>query len=115
MLEHRETLRTEGNVADVSILCGHQAILYSMDNLHAPNSTTVVESKGQRPMLGSYSYSNSLDKWGRESDMEIIAASINNWAAEQESFSSNLNSQSALVSDLLYSIDKLRKRGQDDG
>lgn len=114
LLEHVETLQTEGNVIDVAILSGHQAILYSMDNLHEPNSTGRVEGTDQKPVVGCYSYSSALDNVGKKSGMDSIANAINKWATGQESFSSDSSSQSSIVSDLLYSIGKLRKRGQDD-
>lgn len=119
LLEHLETLQTEGNVIDVAILSGHQAILYSMDNLHEPNSTGRMGSTGKKPVVGWYSYSCPLDNVGKKSGMDSIAVdsianAINKWATEQESFSSDSSSQSSIVSDLLYSIGKLRKRGQDD-
>jgi len=114
LLEYRETLWTEGNVVDVTILPGQQAILYSIDNLHKSNSTSVVESTGERPVIGCYSYSSVLDKWEKKSGVDSIAAAINEWAAGQGSFSSDPSSQSASVGDLLYSTERLRKRGQDD-
>jgi len=114
LLEHHETLQTEGNVIDVAILASHQAILYSMDNLHEPNSTGRVESTGQRPVVGCYNYSCALNNVGKNSGMDSIANAINKWATEQESLSYDPSSQSSIVSDLLYSVGKLRKRGQDD-
>ena len=114
LLQHREILQTEGNVIDVAILPGKQIILYSTDNLHKCNSTSAVESTGQRPVVGCYSYSSAFDKWEKRSGTDSIATVINGWAARQESLSTDPSGQLATVRDLLYSIDRFRKRGQDD-
>lgn len=107
-------MQTQGNVIDVAILAGHQAILFSMDNLHEPNSTRRMDITGQKPLVGYYSYSCARDNVGKKLGMESIAKAINKWAEGEENLFLNSSSQSSIVSDLLYSISKLRKRGQDD-
>lgn len=111
--KHRETLQTEGNVIDVTVIPGQRSILYSMDNLHEP-STTNVRTNNSIPYVGTCSYSYSSGGWSREGEMGAVAVAINRWAAMQENSVSDSKKQCKNPGDLLYSIEKLRKRGQDD-
>ena len=84
-----------------------------MDNVHKPLSTTIVDNCTTRPALGSYSYMTESRLWAREEGLERVISTINKWAALQGDTLLN-HSENIGLSELLYGIETLRKRGQDE-
>ena len=113
-VEQCATLETEGNVVDVAIVAGELSLIYSMDNLHASNSTTITQTASGRPALGSYTYLRSSGSWIRDSVMGPTVIAINDWASMRQCHLLDLHNQLSTARDLLYSTERLRKREQDD-
>ena len=114
VLEFHQYLLVEGNVLDVAILHGQRSFLVSMDNLHVPLSTTLIENGGNRPTLAAYSYVANSSQWTRGHDFKYLLGAINGWVAAQDLHSAKMDSKDALLSNLLYGIENLRKRGQEE-
>ncbi|KAL9121133.1 MAG: hypothetical protein Q9187_002315 [Circinaria calcarea] len=114
VLEFRQCLLVEGNVLDVAILQGQRSFLVTMDNVHVPLTTTVVENAGNRPALAAFSYDADSRRWVEGHDFESILLAINDWAALRGSQSAQTGSEDSLLSDLLYGIENLRKRGREE-
>ena len=113
-VEQCATLHTEGNVLDVAILTSELSLLYSMDNLHIPNSTDTIQTTIDRPIFGSYTYAHNSDSWIKDSIMGRTVTAINQWASTKQCHPLDLHKQSRTVKEMLYSIRRLRKRDQDD-
>lgn len=113
-LEYRQYLLLEGNVLDVAILHGQSSFLVSMDSVHIPFSMTMVEKGGSRPALVAYSYIADYGRWVRGHGIEHVLAAINDWDALQDCRSAKMDSNSPILSNLLYGIENLRKRGQEE-
>ena len=114
LVEQCATLETEGNVVDVAILTSELSLFYSMDNLHASNSTAIVQTTSGRPIFGSYTYLRSSDSWIKDSVVGPTITAINQWASRRQCHPLDLYNQSSTVKELLYSMERLRKNDQDD-
>ena len=110
----REYLTVEGNVLDVAILSGQKSIVYSMDNILKPFSTSVVQKSGSRSTIGVYTYSHPMERWVPSSsvirELNRAVDAINNWASAGDSSQDEKNA----LSERLYDIEHLRKRGQEE-
>ena len=114
VLEFRQYLLVEGNVLDVAILHGQRTFLVSMDNVHLPLSTTTVENGGCRPALAAYSYVAESSRWVRGCDFEHTMRAVNRLVASQDLRFVKSDSKDSLLSGLLYGIENLRKRSQEE-
>lgn len=114
VLEFRQSLFVEGNVLDVAILQGQESLIVAMDNVHVPLSTRVVENAGNRPALTAFSYDADSGRWVEGHDFERMLLAINDWAALQGSQFAQTGSEDSSLSGLLYSIENLRKKGQEE-
>jgi tRNA (guanine-N(7)-)-methyltransferase subunit TRM82 len=114
-LEHWRTLETERNVIDVTIISEKQTVLYCMDSIHKPNSTSVVHNETEPSVLGSYTLSEDLSAWNKGLDVDQAAAAINDWTRRHRSqLDEDSQKQLGAFREVLYTIEKLRKRGPND-
>lgn len=108
-----------GNVIDVAILeitRSQASILYSMDNLHEPNSTTVMavgDASRERPYVSTLSRDPSSYYWHVNDVLESVVNRINRMARSEES-GGGVDSDGSALCELLYGTEHLRKRGQDE-
>ena len=108
-LQFHQCLKLEGNAIDIATLHGQNSILYTMDNIHYPMSTLKIQEDSSRPSLGSYFYDSTSNTWIDEGRLNPMISSINQWA---KSMDCSVDPQG--LSDSLYGMEKLRKRGQEE-
>jgi hypothetical protein len=109
---HRQNIVLEGNLLDVAT-CDRNSIIYSMDNAHRPLTRAVTDIDGTRPVIGTYGY--GPDHWSREGPLVPTVDAINQWSLSQRDLSQAGETKPVVSSELLYSIESLRKRaGQED-
>lgn len=115
-LQYRGCWPVCGNVVDVTTLDEKSTILYSLDNCHTAFSTTALESEADqflRPMLGYLSFSPS-GHWEGVGDMGNPIACMEQSAKAQEPMVNSGVENERSLRELLYGIENLRKRGQED-
>lgn len=103
-------------MVDVTTLNEKATIIFSLDNCHTAFSTTALACEAEqisRPMLGYLSF-NSSGHWERIGDLENPIACIEQSAKTQEPVKDSGRENERLFRDLLYGIENLRKRGQED-
>ena len=112
-IKFQGSLNAEGNVIDVAVLHRQKAILYTMDNAYRPLLKTAVSDGGIEPALGVYKYITESGAWSQVADLQETVSTINRWSAMQGDASQTLNKDFD-PGELLYSIENLRKRGQEE-
>ena len=108
-LQFHQSLKLKGNVLDIATLHEQNSILYTMDNMHYPMSTMIIQEDSSRPSLGTYVYDSTSNTWNDEGLLNPTITSINEWA---KSMDCSIDPQR--LSDSLYGMEKLRKRGQEE-
>ena len=87
-------------------------IIYSLDNYHIPFSTTIIESSEEqlsRPMIGCLSFEDT-GRWEEVDFMQDSIACMQRIAESQESVGCSGLEKGKSLRDLLYGIENLRKR-----
>lgn len=105
-----ESMKTEHNVVDITVLDGNETILYSMDIYHEPFSTTIKSDK-EKLEPGEIFGSTRLNNLGGDKIKHkdhTVAGALNGWARSQ-----GLERQTEYEPHS-YSLESLRKRGQED-
>ena len=103
-------------MVDVTTVNEISTIIFSLDNCHTAFSTTALASEAEqisRPMLGYLSF-NSSGHWEGIGDLEKSIACIEQNAKTQEPVKNSGQENERLLRELLYGIENLRKRGQED-
>lgn len=101
----------DGNVLDVTICEDYNSILCTMDNVHKPFSKTELDSQQGRPSTDSFSYCTISQSWRKAGYFGHVMAGINDWASSN--LSQPLDTANTLSAEL-YSVEMLRKRGQEE-
>lgn len=115
-MQYRGCCPVSGNVVDVTTLNEKSTIIFSLDNCHTAFSITALASEAEqfsRPMLGYLSF-NSSGHWEGIGDLENPIACIEQSAKTQEPVKDSGQENERLLRELLYGIENLRKRGQED-
>ena len=108
----RQCFSVAGNVLDVEVLENRSTILYSIDNIHEKWSTKIVDKGPLRPSVGAVTFSGSAQSWSKEATFDGIITVMNKEAMAQDGALQQGRGKDAALSELLYSIESLRKRGQ---
>ncbi|MCJ1469361.1 tRNA (guanine-N(7)-)-methyltransferase non-catalytic subunit trm82 [Pseudocyphellaria aurata] len=115
-IQYRDCCPVSGNVVDVTALDEKCTIIYSLDNCHTAFSTTTIASEKDqisRPMLGYLSF-NSSGHWKGIGDMGDAITCMEQSAKAQEPVIISGPENERPLRELLYGIENLRKRGQED-
>ena len=113
-VESRSIYETKGNVLDATILAGQNTIIYTMDNVHLPLSTKTPRNPEKRSSLPWIGYID-LGKWqSKESVLDGTVGTINECMSGQDANNDLQDGSLAALQELLYGIDNLRKRGQEE-
>lgn len=115
-IQYRGCCPVPGNVVDVTTLNETSTIIYSLDNCHVAFSTTVLASEAEqfsRPMLGYLSFDASGD-WEGIGNLEHPITCMEQSAKAQEPVMNPGSENERSLRELLYGIENLRKRGQED-
>lgn len=115
-LVFRQYISLRGNVLDVTTVSKGHMIIYSLDNLHIPLSTTVMAGIGDKtpkPFLGSL----ALDASGHWKQYDILQDAVS--GIESQARSKAFRLKAAIdgvesLSSLFYGIETLRKRGHEE-
>lgn len=115
-LVFRQYISLLGNVLDVTTVNKGCMIIYSLDNIHIPLSTTVmagVDDKISKPLLGSL----TLDTSGHWKQCDILQDAV--LGIEPQASSRAVCKKKAIdgvesLSSLFYGIENLRKRGHEE-
>ena len=108
-LQLHQCLKLEGNAIDIAIFHKQNSIVYAMDNIHYPMSISKVHEGSTRPCLGTYTYDSTSNTWAKGGQLDVAAVSINQWAS---SIDCSIDPQK--VSETLYGMENLRKRGEEE-
>ncbi|MCJ1479776.1 tRNA (guanine-N(7)-)-methyltransferase non-catalytic subunit trm82 [Lambiella insularis] len=113
-VKHHQTLEVEGHIVDLAIFQEQMSIVYSMDM--EDKSTPPTDNKcGSHPTIfGAYSYSRVECCWNKDSRLEEVVKNMNSWVTKQDWELLYPTIEHSILSESIYSIEKLRKRGQDD-
>lgn len=115
-LGFREYITCLGNVLDVAVLDNRCSIIYSLDNFHIPFSITQIadaDEQTARSPLGSLTLDSS-GRWKQCDIMQNVIAGLKNNEAKKDADDINQGNDRGSLSALLYGIENLRKRGQDE-
>lgn len=115
-IKFRSTVSLPGNLLDVAVLYKQNAIIYSLDNYHISSSTVELaseEARLSRPFVGCMVFDDTGNL--RQGDvLENAIANINRNAKAQQLCGEEGPGKGQPLSELLYSIENLRKRGHSD-
>ena len=106
----------EGNVIDFIILQNQGTILYSMDTVHRPFSTTAVTSERDqqtRPSVGTISFSSIHGSHEDTRRFAKLISSMENRAKDQPFVSQEAPGKGRSLREMLYGLESLRKRGEE--
>lgn len=115
-VQYRGYCPLSGNLVDVTTLDEKSTIIYSLDNCHTAYSTTALASKQEqirRSVLGYLSFDPS-GQWEGIGDLENAIACMEQSAKTQEPVINPGSGNERPLRELLYGIENLRKRGQED-
>lgn len=115
-MEYRGFSNVEGNVIDVAIMTMNDkgAVLYSMDTIHKPFSTSMMEDgeAGLRPSVGAFSFVPSSGSWQQASDLaDTLLQNMEDCARSRPFFGQANAAKGKSLRELLYGLENLRKRG----
>lgn len=91
-------------------------IIYSIDHYHMPFSTTVfpsLEKQSSQPLLGAIIL-DTFDHWIQKIILEKTLANLTQSAETGWSYPGNFVEPGKSLSEFLYGIETLRKRGQEN-
>lgn len=114
-LVFREYITLLGNVLDVAVVDNGCMIIYSIDNFHIPFTTTVMagmDDQTAKPLIGSLTLDSS-GCWKKRDILQDVVAGIESKARKSAVCMKQGNGGGSLSS-LLYGIETLRKRGQEE-
>lgn len=113
-LTFREYIAFLGNVLDAAVVDNRCQIIYSLDNFHVPFSTTMIADADDqtRSPIGSLTL-ESTGYWKQCDIMQDVMASIETKGRKDAEYINQGNDRRSL-SAFLYSIENLRKRGEDE-
>ena len=112
------TVPLEGNVVDFTILHEKGTVVYSMDTIHEPFSTTAVASdleQQTRPSIGATSFGSMFSP--PEKNVRPhgkLIASMEQRVKDQSFVMQETPGKGSSMRELLYGLEGLRKRGGDD-
>lgn len=112
------TVPLEGNVIDFAILQEQGTVVYSMDTIHEPFSTTAVASdlkQQTRPSIGATSSGSMFAPPEKNvgSHGKLIA-SMEQCVKDQPFVMQEAPGKGRSMRELLYGLESLRKRGGED-
>lgn len=101
---------TRGNVIDMAVIANQHRIIYSMDCIHTPFSTVVIndsDAQDAAPVIGGISFSSKTPV-----DEDLVA--VMDVCAKQSTITTPESAaKGKTLRDLLYGLESLRKRGAD--
>ena len=113
-----ESIYTESNVIDMTLLPDQTSVVYSMDICHeafSTDATTDNEPSDPRSLMGSLSYCRDSKTWKANDSLQAKLV-----GATRECADSNLNAPQVTAAkgksftELFYGLESLRKRGSEN-
>lgn len=108
----RQCLPAVGNILDLAIIESRSTILYSMDNIHEKWSTKVIDKGPLRTSFGAVTFSASAQSWSPSAKCEGVTTVMSEEALARDEVLQAGGGKEPALSELLYSIENLRKRGK---
>ena len=112
-LEYRDCLYFQGNVLDLTHDLKTGVLLVSLDNAHLPWSTDKLREEKSNVLLAHCRYSTEHRRWTVGDEQFGLVTAINVWANEAEALAITQPPQEQALSDILYGIENLRKKGDE--
>ena len=112
-LEYRECLHFQGNVLDLTYDSRTGALLVSLDNVHLPWFTDKLREEKTSTLLAQCRYSTENRRWTVGGDESGLLITVGQWASSAESSDVSQPSREQALSDILYGIENLRKKGDE--
>lgn len=112
-MSFRKCFSLQGNIMDLAVLKGQQQIIYSIDHYHVSSSTTEVvnpEEQLSRPLMSLM----TIDQNGYWKQTNVLEEAIRGLLRSPELSAEYLHEGGKPLSEFLYSIENLRKQGQDE-
>ncbi|KAL8723226.1 MAG: hypothetical protein Q9225_000416 [Loekoesia sp. 1 TL-2023] len=117
-LQREVVFSTEGNVIGVTVSKDQNCIAYAMDTDHKSFSRTQVADKcsqKQRPSIGFLNFSTAKGMWKKNMELQNAFASVmRDLPEDDEQVMDGKESGNRGPGSLLYGLENLRKRGQDE-
>lgn len=108
----REAYPTEGNVIDIVVLQDRRSVIYSMDNIYEPASTTNIRRDSTSiPLVEAIHFLQEPQRWEEDLnlDMDLLPA-LEKQARCRPMLSQKDVAKGKSLTELLYSLENLRKR-----
>ena len=113
-LDFRNCLHFPGNVLDLTHNPEQGVLFVTLDNAHRPWSTDQVREQRGNEFLTMCIYSTEEGEWTVATGKIGTGMAFNEWASKAELLESERPSQQQPLSDALYGIENLRKRGNEE-
>lgn len=118
-MSYRRFYVLPGNVIDVVVLEHRASIIVSIDNVHEAGSTDIVRSQSsQEAVLRLHGLSFAADVEGeptvRDADLGSVLENISGEGSTTDEIEDHGTLQHRALSELLYSVEHLRKRGLEE-
>ena len=117
-VQFHTNISTESNVIDLTILRNQNSVVYSMDTSHQASSTDVSADSGissSQCLMGSLSYCTDSENWKvNESLQANLERAIKECANANLNVSQTREAKEKPITELLYGLESLRKRGPDN-
>lgn len=115
-ISFKASVPLESNVIDVVFIPQSESVLYSMDAVHQPFSTTAMasaEEQESRPSVGAVQATKL--GWERKSEGTMgLVAVLERQLKNQANYMQNGKMKGGSVRELLYNLENLRKRISED-
>ncbi|KAG8527047.1 uncharacterized protein KY384_008476 [Bacidia gigantensis] len=117
-IEYWTTHRTEGNVISTVALPNSEGLLFSIDSLHIPFSTTIVSDRSDQNLQAYtgivWSSLSSSPPQKALNTAQKLRLSLDACASEHDLVEQKNVAKGKSLQELLYGLEGLRKRGSDD-
>ena len=112
---YRGHQQTDGNVLDLAALPESDTLIFSMDTVHIPFSTSIMRNDGQplRPSVQSLHFSPEMDSWeAEEGKMAKLWTTMEECAYSRPFIARANAAKGKSLRELLYGLESLRKRSR---
>lgn len=117
-MQFHASIHTESNVIDLTLLGNQSSVVYSMDTSHQAFSTDALvdtEQSNSRSLVGSVSYCPDSKTWKVNGSLqERLVEAMRGCAQGNLHAPHNKAAKEKPLTELLYGLESLRKRGADN-
>lgn len=116
-MKFNASIHTQGNVIALTVLRNQSSVVYSMDTLHQSFSTDASADTGEqrsRSLVGSLTYRMDTETWEENQTLQAnLVAATRECADSHASIPQAGTAKGKPLTELLYGLESLRKRGSE--